>query len=157
MDRFYSSEHSSDVGTVRIREVALSYRGRSKKLTAKFERPEQVVNFAQKLVGDDPREHFIVIHLDGRHRPIGYQVVSIGTATSSLIHPREVFQAAIAVGAVSVVIGHNHPSGDPRPSEADIETTRSLAMLLRPLGIRIHDHLILTDDRTTSFRALGWL
>ena len=99
MDRFYSSEHSSDVGTVRIREVALSYRGRSKKRTAKFERPEQVVNFAQKLVGDDPREHFIVIHLDGRHRPIGYQVVSIGTATSSLIHPREVFQAAIAVGA----------------------------------------------------------
>ena len=87
MDRFYSSEHSSDVGTVRIREVALSYRGRSKKLTAKFERPEQVVNFAQKLVGDDPREHFIVIHLDGRHRPIGKDATQ--RLTAGFVHVDE--------------------------------------------------------------------
>jgi DNA repair protein RadC len=69
-------------------------------------------------------EHFVALYLDGRHRAIADAIVSIGTATASLVHPREVFQPAIAVGACALLIGHNHPSADLTPSAEDLEVTR---------------------------------
>lgn len=105
----------AEEGTTQIREVHVSYRGRRRTMPCSLTGPDQVAAFMRKLIAGDAREHFVVIHLDGRHRPIGYQVASIGTATASLIHPREVFQPAIAVGAVAIIVSHNHPSGDPKP------------------------------------------
>ena len=111
--------------------------------------------FAPLLLHHD-HEHAIVAHLGAAGRLVAMSE-TVGEADSIHLPLRTIVGDALANDAQSLIIAHNHPSGDPRPSEADIETTRSLAMLLRPLGIRIHDHLILTDERTTSFRALGWL
>ena len=125
-------------GTVQIREVDVSYRGARRTVLKKIDGPDTVVQFMRKLVGGDAREHFVVLHLDGRHRAIGYQVVSIGTATASLIHPREIFQPAIAIGAAGIIGAHNHPSGDPVPAPisppSGTHTKPGRAQILRCLG-----------------------
>jgi DNA repair protein RadC len=90
--------------------------------------------------------------LDGRHRPIAYQVVSIGTATASLVHPREVFQAAIGAGAVALIVAHNHPSGDPSPSREDRDITERLLRAGELLGIRLLDSVVVTDGTYVSIR-----
>ncbi len=95
--------------------------------------------------------HFVVM-LDGRHRPIGYQVVSVGTATASLVHPREVFQAAVSLGAVALIVAHNHPSGDPTPSPEDRAVTERLVRCGEVLGIRILDSLVVADAAYHSMR-----
>ena len=98
--------------------------------------------YLRRRIHDDAREHFVAIYLDGRHRPVADCVVSIGTATASLVHPREVFQPAIAVGACALLIGHNHPSGDPTPSREDLDVTKRLADAKRILGITVLDHVV---------------
>lgn len=140
-------------GVAQIRDVRVSYRGRARTLAAPLTRPDQVAAFMRKLVAGDAREHFVVIHLDGRHRPIGYQVASVGTATASLIHPREVFQQpAIAVGAVAIIISHNHPSGDPTPSSEDNTITKRLADAGNLLGIHLLDHVVCAGSEYHSTR-----
>jgi DNA repair protein RadC len=104
------------------------------------------------VVGGDAREHFVVLMLDARHRPIAYQVVSIGTATASLVHPREVFQAAVSIGAVAIIVAHNHPSGDPSPSREDREVTERLNRAGGVLGIRLLDSVVVADSGFHSIR-----
>jgi DNA repair protein RadC len=109
-----------------------------------------VVQFLRRVVRDDAREHFVALYLDGR--PIAHQVVSIGTASASLVHPREVFQPAILVSACAVIVGHNHPSGDPTPSREDREITQRLAQAGALLGVSLLDSVVFT--RKGGFVAL---
>jgi len=125
-----------------IREVAIRYVGSRRRAPAKITSPDQVAEYLRRRIRDDAREHFVAIYLDGRHRPIADSIVSIGTATASLVHPREVFQPAIALGACALVIGHNHPSGDPTPSAEDLEVTKRLAEAGRILGVALLDHVV---------------
>jgi len=125
-----------------IREVAIRYIGARRRAPSKITRPDQVAEYLRRRVRDDAREHFVAIYLDGRHRPIADSVVSIGTATASLVHPREIFQPAIAVGACALLIGHNHPSGDVTPSTEDLDVTRRLAEAGRLLGVTLLDHIV---------------
>lgn len=149
----YLTQREIGVGkTTQIREVRVSYRGSRRNLPQTLNGPDQVAAFMRKLVGDDAREHFVVIHLDGRHRPIGFQVASIGTATASLIHPREVFQPAIAVGAVALIVCHNHPSGDPKPSAEDYGITKRLIEAGNVLGIQLLDHVVCGSNSFNSMR-----
>jgi DNA repair protein RadC len=104
------------------------------------------------VVGNDAREHFLVLMLDARHKAIAYQVVSVGTANASLVHPREVFQAAVAAGAVAVIVAHNHPSGDPSPSREDREVTERLLRAGEVLGIRLLDSVVVSDSGYVSIR-----
>ena len=138
-----------------IREVAIRYVGARRRAPSKITRPDQVAEYLRRRVRDDAREHFVALYLDGRHRPIAHQVVSIGTASASLVHPREVFQPAILVGACAAIVGHNHPSGDPTPSTADVDMTREIVNAARPLRVAVHDHLVVGRDGTASFKALG--
>ncbi len=124
------------------REIAIRYVGRSKRVPEAIGSPLAAVALMRRVVTDDAREHFLAIYLDGRHRGIGHQVVSVGTATASLVHPRELFQPAILAGACAVVVGHNHPSGDPSPSIEDRDVTRRLAQAGHLLGIRLLDHIV---------------
>lgn len=94
-----------------IREVAVRYVGRSTRIAAAIRRPDEAVVFMRRVARDDAREHFVAVYLDGRHRPIAHQVVSVGAASASLAHPREIFQPAILVGACAAIVAHNHPSG----------------------------------------------
>ena len=97
------------------------------------------------------REHFLSLLVDGRHKVIGLDEVSVGTLTASLVHPREVFKAAIVANAAALVIAHNHPSGDPSPSAEDREITKRLGEAGEVLGIPLLDHVIFGHDRFHSF------
>ncbi len=102
--------------------------------------------------GAYPRERFGVVLLDTKHRLLGASILSVGSLDTSIVHPREVFQEAIAVGAAAVAVFHNHPSGDPTPSPDDIRLTARLRQAGTILGIPLVDHLILADTRYYSLR-----
>jgi DNA repair protein RadC len=97
------------------------------------------------------REEFLDIMLDGKNRPLGFHVVSIGTLTASLVHPREVFKAAILANAAAIIVVHNHPSGDPTPSAEDVAITQRLRQAGELLGIRLLDHVVIGDGRYVAF------
>jgi DNA repair protein RadC len=101
---------------------------------------------------DKKQEYFICLSLDSRQRLIARRVVTIGTLNSALIHPREVFAGPLSDRAASIVITHNHPSGDSRPSKADIMVTQQLVAAGRLLGIPLQDHIIITKRIYYSFR-----
>ena len=105
---------------------------------------------------DRDREAFIVLLLDVKHRVTAEEVISIGILDGSLIHPREVFKAAVAGSAAGIIIAHNHPSGDPKPSAQDREVTRRLQEAGKILGIPVVDHVIVgSTGAYYSFREEG--
>jgi len=102
-----------------------------------------------------PREEFRVILLDSKQRLIRVDTVSLGSLDKALVEPRDVFRPAITAGAASVVVVHNHPSGDPTPSEHDILLTRELSMCGRILDIEVLDHIIIGIREHVSFKERG--
>jgi DNA repair protein RadC len=105
--------------------------------------------------GNRPVEQFGVLLLDTKRRVLRTVVLSVGTLDASIVHPRDVFGAAASAGAAALVLFHNHPSGDPKPSEDDVELTRRLTAAGVLMGIDVIDHLILADVRYYSFREEG--
>jgi DNA repair protein RadC len=121
-----------------------------------FRTSANVAETAQKVLRDYDREVFLVLLLDTRNRLIGMNIVSIGSLTASLVHPREVFKPAIAASASAVIGVHNHPSGDPSPSREDRDLTRRLWEAGKILGVRFLDHVIVGDvGRHYSFADDG--
>jgi DNA repair protein RadC len=104
---------------------------------------------------DRDKEHFWTIGLNTRNVVKYVDLTCLGTLNASLVHPREVFRLAIMKGVASIVIGHNHPSGDSEPSEEDIRLTRRLIEAGRILGIEVLDHIIIADNNHLSFKATG--
>ena len=98
------------------------------------------------------REHFLCLYLNARNQLIHKEVVSIGSLSASVVHPREVFHLAVTRAAASIVLAHNHPSGDPSPSREDIELTRRLVEAGRLMGIDILDHIILCESEFLSLK-----
>ena len=135
-----------------IREVAIRYVGARRRVPQKITSPAQTAAYFRRRIHDDAREHLVALYLDGRHCAIADAVVSIGTANQSLVHPREVFQSAIGLGACALLLGHNHPSGDATPSREDVEVTRRIADAGRILGVTLLDHVVWA--RTGDFRSL---
>ncbi len=107
------------------------------------------------FVGLD-REQFVVCCLDAKHAIIGVNVVSIGSLTLSIVHPREVFKPAILLNSCAIIAAHNHPSGDSTPSIEDRTLTTRLREAGELLGIRLLDHLVLGEDSFYSFGDEGW-
>src|SRR5437870_10653344 len=97
------------------------------------------------------REQFVVVLLDGKNRVLGFNVVSTGSLTAALVHPREVFKPAMLANAAALILVHNHPSGDPEPSAEDRAITERLRHAGELLGIRILDHVVIGDGRFVSF------
>jgi DNA repair protein RadC len=102
------------------------------------------------------REQFLVCGLDARHCIIGANIVSVGSLTLSIVHPREVFKPLILMNAAAWICAHNHPSNDPAPSEEDRQLTIRLKQGADLLGIPLLDHLVLADGRCYSFADHGW-
>jgi len=117
--------------------------------------PESVVKAIRASIRDKAKEHFKLILLNPRNKIIGISTISIGTLNASLVHPREVFKDAIVHSAASVVLAHNHPSGDPEPSEDDIKITNKLVESGRILGIEVIDHIIIGKNNFCSFKERG--
>lgn len=106
---------------------------------------------------DLANEHFVAMLLDSRHRILKEVVVSQGTLTASLVHPREVFRRAVSEAAAAIVLVHNHPSGDPSPSSEDRRVTQRLSEAGMILGIRVIDHVVVAEDGYFSFSEAGEL
>ena len=117
--------------------------------------PESVVKAIRASIKDKAKEHFKLILLNPRNKIIGISTISIGTLNASLVHPREVFKDAIMHTAASVVLAHNHPSGDPEPSEDDITITKRLIEAGKILGVEVIDHIIVGKNGFFSFKEKG--
>src|SRR5688572_5439777 len=101
-------------------------------------------------------ECFAVLILNTRRRVKGHQLITIGTMDTLLVHPREVFRGAVVAGAAAIVLAHNHPSGEPQPSEADIRVMRELIRAGQLMKIEVLDHVIIGNSTHCSLRALGY-
>jgi DNA repair protein RadC len=102
------------------------------------------------------REHFLVCGLDAKHRIIGINIVSVGSLTMAIVHPREVFKALILMNAAAFICAHNHPSSNPTPSPEDRVLTQRLRQGADLLGITLLDHVILGEERHFSFADHDW-
>lgn len=100
-------------------------------------------------------ERFCIIVLNTKNKPVGLHTISTGTLNASLVHPREVFKAAMLNNAFGLILVHNHPSGDPEPSKDDIETNSRLIEAGKILGINVLDHIIVGDERYISLKERG--
>jgi DNA repair protein RadC len=101
-------------------------------------------------------ERFYVLAVDARHRLIGSRVVSVGSLTQSMAHPREVFRPALELAAAALIVAHNHPSGDPTPSAQDHQVTRQLLQAGQILGVAVLDHLIVGKGSYFSYADAAW-
>jgi DNA repair protein RadC len=149
------------IGDARAAQILAAVELGRRTLTRPLRERVQIVNAraaAELLLpqyGSRPVEQFGIVLLDTKHRVIRTVVLSVGTVDASIVHPREVFGAAAAAGAAALVLFHNHPSGDPRPSPDDVELTRRLAAAGVLMGIDVIDHVILADVRYYSFKEEG--
>lgn len=120
--------------------------------------PRRVYELLRPRLRGLEHETFWALLLDGRHRLRRVVPVSSGTLTTSVVHPREVFRAAIREAAAALIVAHNHPSGDPEPSREDLEVTRRLRAVGELVGIPLIDHLVVGEDSFVSLRerVVGW-
>jgi DNA repair protein RadC len=122
-----------------------------------FTSPEDVALRYTPMLRDKKQEVFMVVSLNSSNRLISEQCVTTGLLNSSLTHPREVFRKAIIEHAASVILIHNHPSGNREPSEEDVRVTRQIVEAGQIIGIPVHDHVIVTPSGYTSFAERGLL
>jgi DNA repair protein RadC len=123
----------------------------------KIQSPEDVYSVVQKVIkaNEYAEENLWMITLDVKNNITGIFTVSTGSLNSSIVHPREVFKRAMLQNAASIIICHNHPSGDPAPSKEDINITKRLHEAGEILGIKLLDHIIIGDNRYTSLKERG--
>jgi DNA repair protein RadC len=125
----------------------------------KLDAPERVAALARRVIPDDGREHFYILLLDSQNQLTMVHHVSTGSLSASIVHPREVLGPALREGAAHLILIHNHPSGDPTPSQEDLYVTRQIAEGATLLGLKVHDHLIVGSgtDAYVSLAARGQL
>jgi DNA repair protein RadC len=119
--------------------------------------PKDVSNLLAEDLRYLQKEHFVCLFLNTKNQVIGQETLSMGSLNASIVHPREVFLAAVKRSSASIVCAHNHPSGDPAPSPEDIQITRRLAEAGELLGIELLDHIIIGDRTSVSLKELGYL
>ena len=146
-----------------IYEASLTYKRVGSGQAKALDDPAKVVAYMKDAFANDPTvEWFYVVLLNRKNFALGRVMVSKGTATSSLVHPREVYKPALVAGCCSVIAVHNHPSGDPSPSSADIQVTRRLREAGKLLDIELLDHIVIGEPHQGSlgfysFRDSGLL
>ncbi len=131
-----------------VREIEVRYGKSIAKVDGrKVTSPEAAATIIRGIVADRPQEVFVAILLNAKHKAIGAVEVSVGTLSASLVHPREVFRAAILQNAAAIIIGHNHPSGECDPSTEDDSVTERLREAGKLIGIKVLDHIIVAGDK----------
>ena len=148
-----------------VRQIKVVTLGETNAPYAALDRPECLVRFWRAQIAcadwfDADKEQLVCFSLDAQLRMRAFAVVSVGLANQTLIHAREVFRPAISVAASHIILGHNHPSGDPKPSADDIRATREMAEAGRVLGIPLLDHVIIgkpSDSNPAGYTSLKQL
>lgn len=134
-----------------VKECSLLYKDRV------VRSPEDGYNLLHQFLGNVDREHFVVVCLDTKNQPTNTNVCHIGSLNASIVHPREVMKPAILSNAASILVGHNHPSGNPEPSQEDIQVTRKLVEAGKIMGIDILDHIVMGDDSFVSLKEKEYI
>jgi DNA repair protein RadC len=117
----------------------------------------QLLDYCRIAMADEQTERFRILFLDRKNKIIRDELQQTGTVDHTPVYPREVIKRALELGASSLILVHNHPSGDPTPSQADIAMTRELGEVGAKLGITLHDHVVIAKGGFRSFKATGWL
>lgn len=125
--------------------------------TVKITCPQDAADLLMEDLRHYREEHFVCLFLNTKNQVIGRQTLSIGSLNASIVHPREVFRAAIRRSSASILCAHNHPSGDPTPSPEDIQLTKRLTEAGELIGIELLDHLVIGDNRYISLKEMGCL
>lgn len=115
----------------------------------------EIYNLVKSKITSYTQEHLVVLSFDSRNKFLGIDTVSVGTLNANLIHPRETFDVAIRHHAAQIIVAHNHPTGDPEPSEDDLEITKRLVEAGKILGIEVIDHIVITKESFFSFKDKG--
>ncbi|HZK24265.1 MAG TPA: DNA repair protein RadC [Oscillospiraceae bacterium] len=136
-------------------ELATRLSNRTRYESVTVSSPSDAAGLVMEELRHKLREHFRVLLLDTKNKVLGMEDISIGSLNSSLVHPREVFRPAIRKACASVILIHNHPSGDPTPSREDVDVTKRLTEAGCLMGIEVLDHLVIGDGRFVSFREKG--
>lgn len=134
-----------------IKESSVSYANR------RISKPDEVVDLVKIFLEDCDREKLIVCCLNVKNEPTSISTVSIGSLNTSIVHPREVFKTAVISNSASIIIAHNHPSGDVNPSNEDINITERIKEAGNILGIKLLDHLIIGEDNFASLKDRGYI
>ena len=134
-----------------VKEASILYNIR------RINKPSDAVQLGKKFLDDSDREQLLLCCLNSKKEPIAINVVSVGSLNNSIIHPREVFKAAILSNADTIIIFHNHPSGDPTPSGEDISVSNRLKECGKIIGIEVIDHIIIGDESYCSLKEKGIL
>jgi DNA repair protein RadC len=129
--------------------------GKNGKAKIRLSSTKDVFEYLRIAFKGERKERFTALYLDAKNRLLGQETVSVGILDSSHAHPREIFQGAIASGAKSLIVAHNHPSGDASPSKEDREVTKRLREAGKILGIELLDHIIVGDTDCVSMREEG--
>lgn len=129
------------------------YTGAKKK---SIKSPEDIAEILIGKMGHYDREHFVTVLLNTKNQIISIETASVGHLNASLVHPREIFKSAIKRSAASMILAHNHPSGDTAPSQEDVAVTKRLVKAGEILGIEVLDHIIVGDKRYTSLKQEGY-
>lgn len=137
--------------------TVVTLRGCRRRSRPRVDGPGDVQKLLAPLLKRADREHFYVVLLSTKNHVLGVELVSVGSLSASIVHPREVFKPAIQKSAAAIVVAHNHPSGVADPSSEDAAFTRRLAQAGELLGIRLLDHLILGEGVYVSLREAGHL
>lgn len=140
------------VKSLEVREIEYNYETRPK-----INGMDDVINTVKPLIADQNKEFFITLYLNTKNGILRQEVISIGSLNANIVHPREVFRTACLVSASSIIVAHNHPSGDPTPSSEDIELTKKLVESGKIIGITVIDHVIIGHDRNYGFREMAMI
>lgn len=149
-----------EVKAIRLKclaELARRISGAEAKKGLKFDRPETIWRYYRESLRHEERERVILVMLDQKLNLICDAVLSIGTVRESVVSPRELFLTALQEKAVQIMLIHNHPSGDPAPSRADLEITKKVQLLGAMMEIPLVDHIIIGDKTYCSLRESGYL
>lgn len=117
--------------------------------------PNDAAAYLMPILRYEMKENFVVLLLNTKNKIIGHRVISIGSLAASIVHPREVFKEAIKASAASIIVAHNHPSGDPSPSGEDVAVTKRLVKAGKIMDINVLDHIIIGDSKYLSMKEKG--
>ncbi len=134
-----------------VKESSILYENR------RIHTPNEAAEIFKDMLESSDREKLIVCCLNSKNEPTSISIVSIGSLNSSIVHPREVFKTAVISNAASIIVAHNHPSGDTTPSKEDIDITERLKKSGQIIGIQLLDHLIIGNGRCVSLKEEGYL
>lgn len=116
---------------------------------------QRLIDYCEAAMANDTNEHFRLLFLNKKNEIIADEVQQSGTVDHTPAYPREIMKRALELGATAIILVHNHPSGDPTPSDADVQMTKAIIAAAAPFDIVIHDHLIVSRNGTNSFKTLG--